>query len=211
MVKQSPSTLAAVQRSTPNYRIHMTPTRTALLPYRHPLYGDSLLLLTMSTLTGLAIRTSLKSMMDRISFWTSWPQSVGTQHHQPMRLHWVHSPFASKPGTSSLLMVVDFTLHWRLSKQVCFFLCVKAPNSNTFGECQRPVYSHLVYPNLSILTNLWKFGLNWKSNLQENNERKNTLVSNRYFVCFQMHNKMLQLNYFVLKWVRIFLLKKKLR
>ena len=44
----------------------------------------------------------------------------------------------------------------------------------TFGNCQRPVFSraHLVYPNIcKTLTNLWQFGLNWLSKLQEN-ERK---------------------------------------
>ena len=42
-----------------------------------------------------------------------------------------------------------------------------------------------MYPNkLHKITTLWKFGLNWSSNLQENNERKNDLVAQ--FVCFQM-------------------------
>ena len=33
------------------------------------------------------------------------------------------------------------------------------------------------------ITNLWKFELNWSSKLRENNERKNTLVTN--VLCFQ--------------------------
>ena len=38
-------------------------------------------------------------------------------------------------------------------------------------------YSQLVYPIMLKISNLLTFGLEWSSKLQENNERKNTLVS----------------------------------
>ena len=38
---------------------------------------------------------------------------------------------------------------------------------NTSGYRQRPVYSHLVYPNICIQKDLWKFELNWSLKLQE--------------------------------------------
>ena len=69
---------------------------------------------------------------------------------------------------------------------------------DTFGNCQRPVLSlvpthrhNMFY--LHVITNLWKLFLNWSSKLQENNERKNTLVAQ--IVCFQtcqIQNKRLQ-------------------
>ena len=46
---------------------------------------------------------------------------------------------------------------------------------NTFGNCQRPVFS-LGVSHKHKITSLWKFGLNWSSKLRENDERKNTLV-----------------------------------
>ena len=48
------------------------------------------------------------------------------------------------------------------------------------------------------ITNLWKFGLNWSSKLQENNERKNTLVAQ--IVCFQMLIKASGLKSFIFEW-----------
>ena len=53
------------------------------------------------------------------------------------------------------------------------------------------------------ITNLYKFGLE-SLILQENGERKNTLVALlwAYCLCFQMHNKRLQLTSFNI-WVRI--------
>ena len=46
-----------------------------------------------------------------------------------------------------------------------------------FGNCQRPVFSLGVSQHMHKITNLWKFELNWSSKLQENNERKTTLVA----------------------------------
>ena len=36
--------------------------------------------------------------------------------------------------------------------------------------------SHLLFLNIYIITNLWKFELNWLSKVRDNNERKNILV-----------------------------------
>ena len=46
----------------------------------------------------------------------------------------------------------------------------------TFGNFQRPVSSLGVSHYKHKITNLWKFELNWSSELRENDERKNTLV-----------------------------------
>ena len=43
---------------------------------------------------------------------------------------------------------------------------------DTFGNCQRPVFSTDVSKHMHKITSLSKFQLNWSSNLQENNERK---------------------------------------
>ena len=45
------------------------------------------------------------------------------------------------------------------------------------GNCQRPVFSLGVSQHMHKITNLWTFELNWSSNLRDNNERKNTLVT----------------------------------
>ena len=42
----------------------------------------------------------------------------------------------------------------------------------TFGNCQRPVFSHGVSQHKHKITNLWKFELNWSSKLRGNDERK---------------------------------------
>ena len=48
---------------------------------------------------------------------------------------------------------------------------------DTIGNCQRPVFSLGVSQNMQKITNLWKLELNWSSKLRDNNERKNTLVT----------------------------------
>ena len=40
------------------------------------------------------------------------------------------------------------------------------------GNCQRPVFSHAVSQHMHKITNLWKFELDWSSELQDNYERK---------------------------------------
>ena len=62
---------------------------------------------------------------------------------------------------------------------------------DTIGNCQRPVISLGVSQHdMHKIKNLWKFwGLNWSSNLQENNERKKL---NSYTNTFMMPNKRLQ-------------------
>ena len=56
--------------------------------------------------------------------------------------------------------------------------------------CQTPVFLLGVSQHRHKITNCEHFRLNWSSNLQENNERKNILVAQN-FVCFQMPNKRL--------------------
>ena len=51
---------------------------------------------------------------------------------------------------------------------------------DTIGDCQKPVFSIDVAHHMHKLTNLWKFELNWSSKLQDNNERKNTLVTQSF-------------------------------
>ena len=43
---------------------------------------------------------------------------------------------------------------------------------DTIGNCQRPFFSLGVYQHLHKITNLWKFELDWSSELQDNYERK---------------------------------------
>ena len=53
----------------------------------------------------------------------------------------------------------------------------KAKTLDTIGYCQRPVFSLAVSQHMHKITNLWKFELNWSLKLQDNNGRKNTLVT----------------------------------
>ena len=48
---------------------------------------------------------------------------------------------------------------------------------DTFGNCQRPVLSLDVSQHMHNITNLWKFEIDWSSELRDNYERKNTLVT----------------------------------
>ena len=43
---------------------------------------------------------------------------------------------------------------------------------DTFGNCQRPVFSLGVSQHMHKISSLWKFKLNWSSKLRDNNERK---------------------------------------
>ena len=54
---------------------------------------------------------------------------------------------------------------------------------DTFGNCQRPVFSIGVSQHMHKITDLWKFELIWSLKLQDNNERKNTLVTRSDFTC----------------------------
>ena len=58
---------------------------------------------------------------------------------------------------------------------------------DTIGNCQRGVFSLGVSQYMHKITNLWKFWLNRSLKLQENNDRKITLVAQ--FECFQMPKK----------------------
>ena len=62
---------------------------------------------------------------------------------------------------------------------------------------KRPVFSIGVSNNMHQLTNLYKFGLNWSSKLQENNGRKHPCCTN--CVCFQMLNPRLQLQSVIMR------------
>ena len=77
---------------------------------------------------------------------------------------------------------------------MCYQHSLKA--LDTFGNCQRPVFSLGVSQLMHEIANLYKFGLNWSSILQKNNEKKKTLL--HFFMCFQIHNKRLQLKSFIL-------------
>ena len=43
---------------------------------------------------------------------------------------------------------------------------------DTIGSCQRLAFTVCVSQHMHKITNLWKFELNWSSNLRDNNERK---------------------------------------
>ena len=52
---------------------------------------------------------------------------------------------------------------------------------NSFGDCQRPVFSLGVSHFVNNITNLCEFWLNWSSKLEDNNEEKTHLL--QYSVC----------------------------
>ena len=52
---------------------------------------------------------------------------------------------------------------------------LKAVDPN--GNCQRLAFTVGVSQHMHKITYLWKFKVNWLSKLQDNNERKNTLVT----------------------------------
>ena len=55
---------------------------------------------------------------------------------------------------------------------------------DTIGNCQRPVFSLGVSQYKHKITNLWKFELDWSSELRDNNERKKHPCHTK--LCFQM-------------------------
>ena len=56
---------------------------------------------------------------------------------------------------------------------------------DTFGNCRKSVFSLGVSQHMHKITNLWKFELDWSSELRDNYERKKTPLSHKV-VCFQM-------------------------
>ena len=56
---------------------------------------------------------------------------------------------------------------------------------DTFGNCQRLVFTVCVSQHMPKITNMWKFELNRSSKLRDNNERKKTPFSHKV-VCFQI-------------------------
>ena len=71
---------------------------------------------------------------------------------------------------------------------------------DTIGNRQRPVFSRGGSQHMHKVTNQWKFELNRSSKLQDNNERKNTLVIHEA-VCFQIWGLEIKFveNYFFLE------------
>ena len=66
---------------------------------------------------------------------------------------------------------------WKVRQDTTTQTCVILMTLDPIGNCPRPVFSHGVSQHMHELTNLWKFGLNRSSKLRDNNERKNTLVT----------------------------------
>ena len=56
---------------------------------------------------------------------------------------------------------------------------------DTIGNCQRPVFPLGVSQHMHKITKLWKFELDWSSELRDNNERKKPALLHQV-VCFQM-------------------------
>ena len=63
---------------------------------------------------------------------------------------------------------------WENQKTILSCKMLKA--LDTFGNCQRPVFSPGVSHRMNEITNLWKFRLNWSSKLQESSGRKTPLL-----------------------------------
>ena len=84
-------------------------------------------------------------------------------------------------------MVVTFGVfgYGRISKWL-MWLCLRIKALDTFGNCQRPVFSLGVYQH--NLLNLWAQYWSSKLQQQQQNEKKKTPFLHN-FVCFQMDNK----------------------
>ena len=57
------------------------------------------------------------------------------------------------------------------------YFIVPLKTLDTIGNCQRLAFTVGVSQHMHKLTNLRKFELDWSSELRDNNERKNTLVT----------------------------------
>ena len=70
---------------------------------------------------------------------------------------------------------------------------------DTFGVCQRPVFSLSVSQHMHEITSLWKFGLNRSTKLRENDERNNTLVG-RICVLSDGNKRLLARSLLIFQW-----------
>ena len=64
----------------------------------------------------------------------------------------------------------------QISRELNYLSLFCLKTLDTFVNCQRPVFSLGVSQHTHDIPNLWKCGLDWSSNLQENNERKTPLL-----------------------------------
>ena len=99
------------------------------------------------------------------------------------------------PPLAHTNMVADHTKHFRMERLTELITADVHITSNpqcrpsyhlktldTIVNCQRPVFSLGVSHHLRKKTSLWKFELNWASKLRDNNEKKNTLVTQSFGV-----------------------------
>ena len=63
--------------------------------------------------------------------------------------------------------------------------CQVLKTLDTYGNCQRPLFSLGVSQHMHKITNLRKFELNWLSKLRDNNGRKKAHLSHKV-VCFML-------------------------
>ncbi len=77
-----------------------------------------------------------------------------------------------KLSQETFIAFLFITLYWQKTNSTAIPL--KA--GYTFGNCQRPVSSLGVSQQIHQITNLWKFGLNWSSKLQEKKNHPNSLL-----------------------------------
>ena len=88
---------------------------------------------------------------------------------------------------------------------ICLMACLKT--LDTIGSCQRPVLSLGVSQLMHKSTNLGNFELDWSSELRNNYERKNTLVtwscvlSDAWFRDLKIMHKITNLWKFELNWL----------
>ena len=93
-----------------------------------------------------------------------WALKIDTFSNNRSSLRWKVSQNASYNSKTAVLVRVITKRAYSLTL-------------DTFGNCQRPIFSLGVSQHnfMHSITNLWKCGLNWSPNLQENNERKRAL------------------------------------
>ena len=89
-------------------------------------------------------------------------------------------------------------------KTAIYVTCVDLKTSRSFYSAltllyffiyfQRPVFSLGVSQHMHKITNLWKFELDWSSELRDNYERKNTLITRSCMLDFETSNSILEVS-----------------
>ena len=89
---------------------------------------------------------------------------------------WLLCPFCQ----NLVAVRVLFYITWEPQMEAVLNGSPNLKTRDTIGNSQRLVFSLGVSQHMHKITKLWKFELNWSSELRGINERKNTLVTRRF-------------------------------